>query len=157
MVFKRSVLITGCSDGGIGSALALAFSKRGFRVFATARDVENMKELQSRENIVLLLLDILNPKQIKEVVEVVSKDTDGTLDYFVNNAGRTRFMPLLDEDIEAAKKLYDTNVWAPLQLVQAFSPLLIQSKGTIVFNTSVSGYLNVPWQGKTVTFLFMQT
>lgn len=150
MVLKRSVLITGCSDGGIGSALALAFNKRNFLVYATARAVDNMKELQDRDGIILLSLDILNAKQIEEVVDVVSKDTSGTLDYFVNNAGRTRFMPLLDEDIDAAKTLYETNVWAPLRLVQAFSPLLIKSKGTIVFNTSVSGYLNVPWQGNTI-------
>lgn len=149
MTSKRSVLITGCSDGGIGSALALAFSRRGFRVYATARDVRNMGELQCCDNITLLSLDILNLHQVKEVVGIVNKDTNGTLDYFVNNAGRNRFMPLLDEDIEMVKKLYDTNVWAPLQLVQAFAPLLIQSKGTIVFNTSVSGYLNVPWQGNT--------
>ncbi|KAF1992789.1 putative hydroxybutyrate dehydrogenase [Amniculicola lignicola CBS 123094] len=147
MVSKRSVLITGCSDGGIGSALALAFSRRDFCVYATARQVENMKELQTQENITLLPLDILNPNQIKEVVDIVEKNTGGTLDYFFNNAGRVRFMPLLDEDIEEAQKIFETNTWAPLRLVQAFSPLLIKSRGTIVFNTSGSGYLNVPWQG----------
>ena len=147
MASKRSVLITGCSDGGIGSALALAFSKRDFRVYATARRVENMKSLEGHEDIVLLPLDVLNQTQVKEVVATVSKATGGTLDVYYNNAGQTRFMPLLDEDIEAAKKVYDLNVWAPLQLVQALSPLLIQSKGMIVFNTSVSGYVNVPWQG----------
>jgi 1-acylglycerone phosphate reductase len=154
---QRSVLITGCSNGGIGSALALAFGERGFRVYATARSVENMTELRGHDNVTLLSLGILNPSQIDDVVKTVSEETNGTLEYFVNNAGQTRFMPLLDEDIEAAKKLYDTNFWAPLQLVQAFSPLLIQSKGTVVFNTSVSGYLNVPWQGKKTLSLRLST
>lgn len=153
---QRTVLITGCSDDGIGSALALSFSKRNFRVYATARNVSNMKDLQNVENVTLLRLDILNVDQIKEVADLVSKETGGTLDYFVNNAGSNRFMPLLDEDMAAAKKLFDTNFWAALRLVQEFSPLLIESKGTIVLNTSVSGYLNVPWQGTISLSQFLQ-
>ncbi|KAH8722688.1 putative hydroxybutyrate dehydrogenase [Phaeosphaeriaceae sp. PMI808] len=147
MAPKGSVLVTGCSDDGIGSALALTFAQRGFHVFATARDTASMAKLQDIESITLLALDVLDAKQIEAAVATVGKLTGGTLDYLVNNAGRTRFMPLLDEDINQAKELFDTNVWAPLQLVQAFSPLLIESKGTVVFISSVSGYLNVPWQG----------
>ena len=44
----RTVLITGCSDGGLGAALAIAFHKhRWYRVFATARNTEKMAHLQS--------------------------------------------------------------------------------------------------------------
>lgn len=148
MVPKGSVLVTGCSDDGIGSALALAFAQRGFCVFTTARNTAGMTKLRDLDNVTLLTLDVLDAKQIEAAVGAVSKETGGTLNYLVNNAGRNRFMPLLDEDIEEAKKLYDTNVWGPLQLVQAFSPLLIEAKGTVVFISSVSGYVNVPWQGE---------
>lgn len=37
---QKVALITGCSDGGIGHALALELHNRGWRVFATARRVE---------------------------------------------------------------------------------------------------------------------
>ncbi|KAL9106014.1 MAG: hypothetical protein Q9227_008922 [Pyrenula ochraceoflavens] len=147
MASKASVLVTGCSDDGIGCALALAFARRGLRVFATARNTASMTNFQGLSNVTLLLLDVLDQKQIHDAVAKISKETGGTLDYLVNNAGRNRFMPLLDENIEEAKELYDTNVWAPLRLVQAFSPLLIEAKGTVLFIASVSGYLNVPWQG----------
>lgn len=142
----KSVLITGCSDGGIGSALALAFEQRGLHVFATARNIAKMSELQGR-NITLLTLDTTVPEQIKEAVDAVKKAT-GTLDYLVNNAARNHFRPILDENIEETKNLFNTNVWGPLAVTQAFSPLIIKAKGSFVFITSIAGYGNTPWMGK---------
>jgi 1-acylglycerone phosphate reductase len=57
-------------------------------------------------------------------------------------------MPLLDEDIEQGKALFETNVWGPIAVTQAFAPLLRKAKGTVVFITSLSGHLNVPYQGQ---------
>jgi 1-acylglycerone phosphate reductase len=37
-----SVLVTGCSAGGIGSEIAIEFQKQGLHVFATARDVNKL-------------------------------------------------------------------------------------------------------------------
>ncbi|KAF2114935.1 hypothetical protein BDV96DRAFT_576142 [Lophiotrema nucula] len=142
-----AVLITGCSDDGIGSALALAFVRHGYRVFATARSIASMSRLEHLDNITLLELDVTKSIQIKRAVEFVEKESGGKLTYLVNNAGQNRFMPLLDESVEEARKLYDINVFGPLQLVQACSPLMVADRGTIVFISSVSGYLNVPWQG----------
>lgn len=148
MAKKPSVLITGCSDGGIGFALAVVFAKHNYNVFATARNTTSMSLLQHSANITLLTLDVLQPAQIQAAVAAVKKETGGTLDILVNNAGATRFMPLLDENIEEAKKLYDVNVWAPLEVTRAFMPLLMESKGLVVFIASLSGYVNIPWQGK---------
>ncbi|KAF1957643.1 putative hydroxybutyrate dehydrogenase, partial [Byssothecium circinans] len=147
MAVKGSVLITGCSDDGIGCALALSFVQNGYHVFATARNVASMSKLERLEHVSLLQLDVTDVGQIESAVKFVKRETGGKLTYLVNNAGQNRFMPLLDESADAAKRLFDVNVFGPLQLVQAFAPLLISEKGTIVFISSVSGYLNVPWQG----------
>jgi 1-acylglycerone phosphate reductase len=142
-----SVFITGCSDGGIGSSLALSFVQRGYRVFAASRNVANMSRLQNLDNVTLVKLDLEDTAQFASAVELVRKQTGGTLSYLVNNAGQNRFMPLLDENIDDIKRLYLINTFGPLMLVQAFAPLLISGKGTVVFTSSVSGWINVPWQG----------
>ena len=56
-------------------------------------------------------------------------------------------MPLLDTDISMAKKMFDVNVFALIAVTQAFSPLLIAAKGTIVNIGSIAGRFQVPWQG----------
>ncbi|KAI0817180.1 putative hydroxybutyrate dehydrogenase [Xylaria sp. FL0064] len=147
MASPKTVLITGCSDGGIGSALAVTFQRRGFHVFATARDQSKMQALQGLSNMTLLTLDVVKSDDIKAAVDAVSKQTDGTLDYFVSNAGRNHFMPILDEDLDTTRKLFEINFIAPIALTQAFSPLLIKAKGTAVYIVSTSGHLNIPYMG----------
>ncbi|XDG04212.1 hypothetical protein ABKA04_003827 [Annulohypoxylon sp. FPYF3050] len=140
-VTKRKVLITGCSDGGIGSALALAFHKAGYHVYATARDPNKMSEIRA-DGIETLTLDTLSADSIAACVEKVPE-----LDILVNNAGKTFLMPVVDLDIAEAKKVYDLNVWGHLAVVQAFLPRILASKGTIVNQTSVGVTLTLPFQG----------
>jgi 1-acylglycerone phosphate reductase len=149
-----SVLITGCTDDGIGSALAIRFAQRGLVVFATARSLQRMTQLTNISNIHLLELDIQDAGQVRAVVEAIQHETGGKLNYLVNNAGQNRFTPLLDEDIEQVKKLFDVNVYGALRVTQACAPMLMATKGKVVFTSSVSGWLNVPWQGKQECFSF---
>lgn len=149
----KTVLITGCSDDGIGNGLALTFQKQGYHVFATARNVGKMTKLNGLSNVTLLQLDVTEPSQIEAAVAAVQAQTGGTLDVLINNAGRNHFMPYLDEDVEQVKALYDINVWGPLRVTKAFAPLLIKAQGSIAFITSISGYVNVPFMGNSL-FLF---
>lgn len=148
MASKGTVLLTGCSDGSAGSALALAFQKKGYRVFASSRTLTTMSKLDGLPDVRLLQLDTTKPADIKAAAETVAGEAGGSLSYLVNCAGRNHFMPLLDEDVEAAKAIYETNVWGPLAVTQAFAPLLIEARGTVVFVSSVAGHLNVPYQGQ---------
>ncbi|KAI0114055.1 NAD(P)-binding protein [Nemania sp. FL0031] len=138
---KRTVLITGCSDGGMGAALALAFHKAGYHVYATARDPTKMTELKS-QGIETLTLDTLSEESIAECVKKVP-----SLDMLVNNAGRTFLMPVVDVNIAEAKKVFDLNVWGHIAVTQAFMPHLLESKGTIVNQTSIGASGTLPFQG----------
>ncbi|CEJ86360.1 hypothetical protein VHEMI04085 [[Torrubiella] hemipterigena] len=143
----KSVLITGCSQGGIGSSLALEFQKRGFHVFATARNVDKMAHLKDLANVTLLRVDVTETTLIKEAVDAVQKQTGGGLDFLVNNSGVVHVAPILDTDLQAAKDMFDVNVFGPLLMVQAFAPMLIASHGCIVNICSVSSYVYAPWMG----------
>jgi len=107
-----------------------------------------MSKLKDLPNVTVLNLDITDSKSIKAAVDAVAKETGGTLNYLVNNAVRNHFMPILDENIEKTKELFNINVWSPLEVTQAFSPLVIKAKGSFVFITSIAGYGNTLWMGK---------
>lgn len=148
MTSKQTVLITGCSDGGLGSALAVVMQQRGLHVFATARDPSKMSALDGLPNVTTMTLDVVQTAHIKAAVEFVSKQTGGTLNYLISNAGRNHFMPILDEDLDTVRNLFEINFYGPLALTQAFTPLLIKAKGMAVFVTSIAGYCNIPYMGK---------
>lgn len=144
---RETVLITGCSDGGLGSALAVVMQQRGLHVFATARDPSKMSDLHGLPNVTTLVLDVVKPTDIKAAVDLVSEQS-GALNYLICNAGRNHFMPILDEDLDTVKKIFDINFYGPLAITQAFAPLLIKAKGMAVYITSIAGYCNVPYMGK---------
>jgi NAD(P)-dependent dehydrogenase (short-subunit alcohol dehydrogenase family) len=88
---RRSVLITGCSQGGAGEALAQLFVQNGFRVFATARSLSRIQHLEA-EGIDILELNVLDSSSLEKTAETVSGLTGGTLDILINNAGAGMFI-----------------------------------------------------------------
>ncbi|KAK3701342.1 hypothetical protein LTR37_015564 [Vermiconidia calcicola] len=138
---KRTVLITGCSEGGMGAALAREFHNAGLHVYATARDVSKMKSLEAL-GIETLPLDIQSDPSIEACAKQISR-----LDILINNAGGQMTMPIADLSILEAKKLFDLNVWGHIAMTQAFLPLLLKSPKAIIANhTSVGAGMAIPWQ-----------
>ena len=145
---KQTCLITGCSSGGIGATLAEAFRDKGYHVFATARSPSKIPDtLQNASNVTLLALDVSSTPSIKAAAEAVSRETRGTLDVLINNAGHGMNMPLLDASIAESKQLFDTNFFGVLETVQVFAPLLVKAKGCIVNNSSLGGFQAFPFNG----------
>ncbi|KAJ5390351.1 oxidoreductase [Penicillium cataractarum] len=143
----KYALITGCSDGGIGSALAQAFHSKGIHVFATARDISKLQGLQDLSNIKFLQLDVTSPESIAAAYKIVERETNGKLHYLVNNSGAGFVMPLLDSDAEMGQKMFDVNVWGVVRVTQAFASLVVNAKGTVVNNVSTASCLGLPYQG----------
>lgn len=84
---KRSVLITGCSDGGLGAALALEMHRSGqWRVLGSARNVKKMQSL-IEAGIETLTLDVLSEDSLQSAFTHISDLLGGKLDGLMLNAG----------------------------------------------------------------------
>ncbi|KAF2165954.1 hypothetical protein M409DRAFT_55316 [Zasmidium cellare ATCC 36951] len=147
----RTVLITGCFDGGIGAALAVAYHKnKEYRVLATTRNTAKMTSLAAL-GITTLQLDVLSDASVAECASEVSKLTGGSLDILINNAGGGYSMPLLDAPLDEISKQFDLNALSILRMTRGFMHLLRRSQsphGALVANnTSLVSTLPVPLQG----------
>ena len=119
----------------------MAFHKRDFRVFATARQADALESL-SNLGIEAISLEVNNEDSIQACVRRITSLTGGRgLDMLINNAGVNYTVPALDLEISDAKAVFDTNVWAVMRLCQVFAPLLIPAKGTIVMIGSLAAVL----------------
>ncbi|KAI1474977.1 putative short-chain dehydrogenase/reductase [Daldinia eschscholtzii] len=142
---RKTVLITGCSEGGIGAALALEFYARGCQVFATARNVSKMRSL-SEKGIKTLPLDVDSDESIADCLAAVQKATDGSLDYLINNAGINHVLPFVDAKIDDLRRVINTNIIGVLAVTHAFLPLLIKAQGTVATVGSVNEVFCPPYQ-----------
>jgi 1-acylglycerone phosphate reductase len=146
MTDRKTCLVTGCSKGGVGVALAEAFKDKGYHVFATARSPAKVPQaLHADPHVTVLSLDVTSCESITAAAVIVSSQTGGKLDILINNAGQGLNMPALDTSIEEAKKLFDANFFGVLEMVQAFRHMLIKAKGVIVNNSSVGAYQPFPF------------
>ncbi|PWY80783.1 NAD(P)-binding protein [Aspergillus sclerotioniger CBS 115572] len=144
-------LITGCSAGGIGSALVTELHAQGFKIYATARSTTKMNHLSALPNVTLIPLDVTNKTSITGAVNTIHQDLtshNDTLTLLINNAGQSLVAPALDTPIDESKRLFEVNFWGVIAVAQAFIPLLLHTKNegsTIVNVCSISGFLYAPW------------
>lgn len=141
----KTVLITGCSEGGIGDGLAREFHRLGLKVFATARSLSKMVSLKEL-GIDTLEMDVTSSESIAEAVQIVRGATGGRLDILVNNAGIQHIMPFADFPLEGIKRVFDTNVIGIFAVTQAFLSMLIEAKGIIANIGSINTVFIPPYQ-----------
>jgi len=144
---QKSVLITGCSLGGIGDALAQRFHSQGLLVFATSRSLQSMEHLQAL-GIKTFALDVTDIGAIRSVKAQIADATGGKLDILVNNAGQAYPVAATDFDMSEVRAHFEVNLFAVMTMVQEFVPLLIASgDGRILQIGSISGIMPVPFSG----------
>ncbi|KAF3955128.1 hypothetical protein CMV_019617 [Castanea mollissima] len=144
---KEVVLITGCSAGGLGHALARAFAAEKCQVVATSRSKVSMGDLEQDPRFFLQELDVLSHDSVQRVVSTVVEKY-GHIDVLVNNAGVLCVGPLAEIPLSALQRTFDTNVYGPMRLVQAVVPhMASRRKGKIVNVGSIAALAPGPWAG----------
>ncbi|EWZ38700.1 hypothetical protein FOZG_10246 [Fusarium oxysporum Fo47] len=138
-----------CSQGSAGNALALQFAAQGFRVFATARSLKTLSNL-AEAGIEILTLDVTQPESIAAVKSQIASRTGGSLDILFNNAGALYEAPAIEADAARVRSLFSTNVFGLMEMVTAFTPLLLASvpsghEPTIINVASVLARLPSPF------------
>ena len=127
------VLITG-AGGGLGRALARAFSRRGHDLVLADLDAgqlrETADELGDPDRIVLVAGDITDPAHQEEIL-VRAQTRFGGVRVLVNNAGITHRSPVARTDPKVLRKVMQVDWQAPLELALSALPLLDGALDTV--------------------------
>ncbi|HJR62070.1 MAG TPA: SDR family oxidoreductase [Gemmatimonadaceae bacterium] len=120
---ERTALITGASRG-LGLALARGLAARGWNLILTARDATRLRtvrdELAARTHVAAIPGDVTDPAH-RAALAVLARGHAG-LDAVINNAGALGPSPqpeLLDYPLDILRHVFETNVIAPLGVLQA--------------------------------------
>jgi NAD(P)-dependent dehydrogenase (short-subunit alcohol dehydrogenase family) len=138
-----NILITGCSSG-FGLEGALAFARRGDRVYATVRNTRQCVELEQlaadqQLDIHPRLLDVRRSDTFSSFVsELIA--TSGHIDVLVNNAGILRPGAWEDLSEESIREVMETNFFGAMLLARALLPHMRNHGGGYIINiSSLSG------------------
>lgn len=146
MTESRSVLITGCSSG-IGRCVALGLHQRGYRVFASARQAEDV-ELLHRDGLEAVRLDLTEPESIAEALEYVLSATGGSLYGLFNNGAYGQPGAVEDLSREVLRAQFETNLFGWHELTCKVIPVMRRKgEGRIIQNSSILGFIALPYRG----------
>jgi NAD(P)-dependent dehydrogenase (short-subunit alcohol dehydrogenase family) len=144
-VASRVVLITGCSSG-IGWATAERLARKGWAVYATARDVESIEPLEAH-GCRLLPLDVTDEDSMWRAVDEVER-AEGAVGVLVNNAGYSQSGAIETVPMEKIRRQFETNVFGLARMCQLVLPgMRRQGFGRIVNLSSMGGKLTFPGGG----------
>lgn len=145
----KSVLVTGASTG-IGKVCVLSLLNSGWRVFAGVRKEQDAAAIrqESQQKAIPVFLDLLKPDSIANALStVISQTGSAGFHGLVNNAGIAVACPLEAIPLDDLRRQFEVNVFGQLAVIQAFMPLLRDSKGRIVNIGSISGRMSTPFTG----------
>jgi NADP-dependent 3-hydroxy acid dehydrogenase YdfG len=139
---KELIVITGASSG-IGEATAKRFSQAGHPLLLIARRVEKLEALNLRDAI-CAKVDVTNFDEVRATI----KDAEqmyGKTGCLVNNAGAMLLGSVDTQDLSEWQRMYDLNVMAVLNGMQAvLSDMKERKTGTIINISSIAGKKTFP-------------
>lgn len=142
MTTKKTALVTGASSG-MGKETAFKLLAKGYTVYAVARRLENMRDLEAK-GAHIIKMDITQEADIVNVVQQITNNHGG-VDVLINNAGYAIYGAVEDTTIEDARRQFEVNIFGLASLTQKIIPYMRQKKaGKIVNISSVGGKIYTP-------------
>ena len=142
---SKAVLITGCSTG-IGRATAERLASGDWTVYATARKIESIRDLEA-QGCRVLALDVTDEQSMTSAVAAV-EESEGAVGALVNNAGYSQSGALETTSMDLIRRQFETNVFGLLRMCQLVLPgMRRQGWGRIVNISSIGGKLTFPGGG----------
>jgi 3-oxoacyl-[acyl-carrier protein] reductase len=146
MLQGKNIAVTG-SSRGVGMATVCKLASEGANVWACARKKDDsfekrLKEIASQNGTVIepVYFELTDENQVKEAVRNIIK-SKRPIDGLVNNAGIAVYNKFQMMRIDDIKNIFGTNYFSALYLTQLLMRRMTRNTGSIVFVSSVSGFI----------------
>ncbi|MBA2173953.1 SDR family oxidoreductase [Halobacillus locisalis] len=142
---NKAAIITGASSG-IGKAIAHHLAKEGANVVLAARRSERLQELAEEiqkehgTEAKVVETDVTKKADVENLVKQ-TKESFGSVDVFVNNAGVMLLSFLKNDHVDEWEQMVDVNIKGVLYGIHAALPdMLEQGSGHMINVSSVAGH-----------------
>lgn len=146
---NKVALITGTSTG-VGFETALLLAKKGYKVYATMRNLEKQEALQEAaksQNVQVIVkqLDVTSSTSINNCLDDIMKNEDN-IDVLINNAGAGFIRTTEQATEEEIMWQLNVNLMGVIRTTKAVLPIMRKNKsGHIVNISSVGGLVGQPF------------
>lgn len=143
----RRAVVTG-SSRGIGAGVAERLAAEGADVVITARTLGpgghlpgSLEETAERlrrygGKVEMVVADLTDPESRSQVIAKAAELLGGPIDILVNNAAAAIYQPLADFPLRRRHLTFEANVHAPLDLMQAAAPGMVEAGAGWIVNVS---------------------
>ena len=141
--YKKVILITGGSSG-IGKAVGIYLTSKGYKVYGTTRNTSNYPEFN---HFPLLELDVTKVNSIKNAItQLLEKES--RIDVLVNNAGVGITGPVEEIADDEIVSHFETNFFGAVKMMKGVLPQMRKQQSGLIINvTSIAGYMGLPYRG----------
>jgi len=143
----KVAIVTG-SSAGIGKATAIMLASRGALVTLHGRRTDRLDEVaaqikQKYSTECVMVCGNIEDESVRSQLVEKTLAKHGKIDILVNNAGYV-ITGSYECSMKDIQDMFDCHVLAPFDLSQKCMPHLLETKGSIIMNSSIAGIRGVP-------------
>lgn len=142
----KKILITGCSSG-IGYHVAKGLKQRAYEVIVTARKEDDIQALET-EGFTCLQLDYAVSSSVQHCADKLQQLVGDDLFAVFHNGAYGQPGAVEDLTRTTIEKQFAANVFGWMELNNRLIPhMRVRNQGRIIFNSSVLGFVSLPFRG----------